>query len=57
MEREMPVSRVFLYISFRIPSKGSLFQVPFVELLERERERERDTLCFQSSSSLFQSPR
>jgi hypothetical protein len=35
----MPVSRAFLYISFRIPSKGSALQVPLVELPERERER------------------
>ena len=29
---EMPVSRAFLYLSFRVPSKGATLQVPLTEL-------------------------
>jgi len=34
--REMPVSGAFLYISFRVHSKGAPLQVPLAELPQRE---------------------
>jgi len=44
--REMPVPRTFLYISFRVSSKGALSPgSPHRSL--REKERERETLHFQ----------
>jgi len=37
METEMPVSRAFFYISFRVPSKGPPpIQVPLTELQQRD---------------------
>jgi len=43
--REMPVSRAFLYISFRVPHEGAPLQVLLAELPQRE------TLHFQSPPS------
>ena len=53
MEREMPLSRAILYISFTVPSKAALpLQVPLTELPWTEMFR------FQSPpSSISQSPR
>jgi len=36
MWREMPVFRAFLYITFRVPNKESILQVPLTELPKRE---------------------
>jgi hypothetical protein len=36
--REMPISRAFLYITFRVPSKGPPLQVPLTELPQREKD-------------------
>jgi len=54
---DMPISRAFLYISFRAPSKGALPSgSPQRSPIERERERERDSISRALFYCLSKSP-
>jgi len=44
LSREYPIPRTLNYTSSRVPSNGTLLQVPQMELPHREEEREREIL-------------